>query len=199
MVVGLKVADTLVSNFYFFLSFSKFPHTMEREERTGTHRMGKVAYLVKSLSHDRQFELLREVAQSSGMSIEAVKWRDDELINWDEFVAVLFIAAWDYVGYYDLFFERMQELSVRFPHLHFFNPLNVVRWNSDKAYLKELQDLGVQTIPSEFVSLSQTYSKSSNSAFDISSWKLTLRWKRERRWRWSRICRMGCSPSRSKD
>lgn len=85
------------------------------------------------------FDLLRQ----QGFNVEAVSW-DDPAINWQKFEAIIVRSCWDYHHRPQEFrhwLDLMQTLGVRF-----FNPLDVIRWNMDKTYLRDLQRQGV-TVP----------------------------------------------------
>lgn len=86
------------------------------------------------------FNLLRQ----QGFSVEAAIW-DDSAINWLKFEAIIVRSCWDYYRRPQLFYrwlEKMQTLGVRF-----YNPLDVIRWNMDKTYLRDLKEQGVAVPP----------------------------------------------------
>ena len=79
---------------------------------------------------------------SAGAEVEPVPWTDaDEL----EFDLILPLVAWgyhlDYPRWLD-FLERAER-----ERLPLVNPPALLRWNGDKAYLAELGDAGVPTVP----------------------------------------------------
>lgn len=81
--------------------------------------------------------------RAAGAEVEAVPWTDGRDLS--GFDLVLPLVAWgyhlDYARWLD-FLDRAQR-----DHLPLFNPAALLRWNSDKAYLAELGDAGVPTVP----------------------------------------------------
>lgn len=70
----------------------------------------------------------------------------DPTIDWTAFDAVLIRTPWDYFQRYAEFLAWLDRLPV--PTI---NDRSLLRWNSDKRYLLELQARGVATIPSELI------------------------------------------------
>lgn len=54
-------------------------------------------------------------------------------------------SCWDYVHHLDDFLRYLGSLKCRV-----WNPVEVVRWNSDKVYLRDLRDRGVEIVPTAF-------------------------------------------------
>lgn len=70
----------------------------------------------------------------------------DPTIDWAGFDAVLIRTPWDYFQRYAEFLAWLERLPV--PTI---NDRSLLRWNSDKRYLLELQARGVATIPTELI------------------------------------------------
>lgn len=89
------------------------------------------------------FEPQAEALREAGASVEAVRWTsDEELTGYD---LVLPLVAWGYHKEYPRWLaqlERWEQAGVRI-----VNPVPVLRWNGDKAYLAELGEKGVATVP----------------------------------------------------
>jgi O-ureido-D-serine cyclo-ligase len=82
-----------------------------------------------------------------GVQISIVNW-DDPDADWSQFDVALLRSAWDYSQRLDEFLSwaaRAAGLT------HLLNPLAVVRWNTDKHYLRDLARVGITTVPSEFI------------------------------------------------
>lgn len=90
------------------------------------------------------FEPQAAALRNAGASIDAVPWnRADDLSGYD---LVLPLVAWGYHKDYSLWLallNRWENERVRIA-----NPVPVLRWNGDKAYLAELHAAGVATVPS---------------------------------------------------
>lgn len=87
------------------------------------------------------------VAALTELGVEATPciWTDPA-IDWAAFDAVLIRTPWDYFQRYAEFTAWLDRLPV--PTI---NDQALLRWNSDKRYLLELQACGVDTIPTDLV------------------------------------------------
>ena len=87
--------------------------------------------------------------QAVGVRMEVVDW-DDPTVKWESFDLALLRSTWDYT-------ERLQEFLVWVDatarRTTVLNPPSVVRWNTDKHYLRELARAAVPVpvVPSTFV------------------------------------------------
>jgi hypothetical protein len=90
---------------------------------------------------------LENALRDAGIQTHVVDW-DDERTDWSKFTAVLLRSTWDYSFRLDEFLAWCKRVSFVTTLL---NPLDVVRWNTDKHYLRELSRLGVATVESHFV------------------------------------------------
>ena len=76
-------------------------------------------------------------------------WNDPE-VDWSTFDAVLIRTIWDYFKHHAAFLDwldRLDRLGV--PTI---NDSALLRWNSDKRYLLELAQLGIDIIPTQLAS-----------------------------------------------
>lgn len=96
---------------------------------------------------DEDLPPLAQALAEAGLPHEIVCW-DDADIDWSRFGLVLLRSAWDYVPRLAEFMVWAERVSAQTLLL---NPLPVIRWNTDKHYLQDLQRLGVTTVPSTFV------------------------------------------------
>ena len=81
--------------------------------------------------------------RGAGADVEAVPWTDPGDLS--RFDLVLPLVAWGYHLDYPrwlAFLDRAER-----EHLPLFNPPALLRWNSDKAYLAELGEKGISTVP----------------------------------------------------
>jgi O-ureido-D-serine cyclo-ligase len=83
---------------------------------------------------------------TAGVQAEIADW-DDPAVEWGRFDAALLRSAWDYT-------ERIAEFLAWVEHTaavtRLLNPPAVVRWNSDKHYLAELERQGLPIVASGF-------------------------------------------------
>jgi len=75
-----------------------------------------------------------------GIDAQPVAWDGDD---WKQCDALVVRTIWDYFVRYDEFRKFLDEVAAT--NIPIFNPLEVLRWNSDKLYLRELEELGVRT------------------------------------------------------
>jgi hypothetical protein len=97
--------------------------------------------------HDADMPPLEAALAARGARAEITDW-DDARIEWQRFDCVLLRSAWDYA-------ERRSEFlawAARVSQLtRLVNPETVVRWNTDKHYLRELARAGAPVVASRFV------------------------------------------------
>lgn len=74
-----------------------------------------------------------------------VVW-DDPAVDWDAFDLVVVRSTWDYTERRDEFVAWAESVG---PRLH--NPPEVIRWNSDKRYLADLDAAGLPVVPTTFL------------------------------------------------
>jgi len=90
---------------------------------------------------DRIVELLR--ARAVDASVEV--W-DDDRVEWRDFDLVVIRSTWDYARRREEFFTWADKVGDR---LH--NPVPLVRWNSDKRYLQDLDTAGLHVVETTYV------------------------------------------------
>lgn len=98
---------------------------------------------------DPDEEPLREAleVELGGGAVSVVQWHDRD-VDWGRFDAALIRSTWDYVDRLDEYLAWADEVA-GFTRL--LNPAPVVRWNTDKRYLADLEAEGVPVVPTEFV------------------------------------------------
>jgi glutathione synthase/RimK-type ligase-like ATP-grasp enzyme len=92
---------------------------------------------------DPDTPLLLEVLTSLGIEHELLAW-DDPNASWDRFDATVIRSTWDYAPRRDEFLEW----ATNVPNI--YNSFDLVAWNTDKHYLRSLQQAGINVIPSTF-------------------------------------------------
>ncbi len=93
--------------------------------------------------HDQTMDALAPPLASLGLILEAVSW-DDPQADWAAYGAVVIGTTWDYWDRTAAFLSRLDEISAR---TRLFNPVALVRWNSHKGYLRDLEAAGARLIP----------------------------------------------------
>jgi len=90
---------------------------------------------------------LNMALQKAGCQVEVAEW-DDPRVDWASFDVALLRSAWDYcerIAEFLAWVERASQVT------HVLNPLQLVRWNTDKHYLAELAAAGAAVVPSTFI------------------------------------------------
>lgn len=96
-----------------------------------------------AFEHDQMVDCLSDAFASRGNEIAAVSW-DDTTTDWSDFDAALIGSTWDYQDRLDAFLERLAHIE---RETRLFNPGALVRWNSRKTYLRDLESKSVRTVP----------------------------------------------------
>ena len=78
-----------------------------------------------------------------GIRTDILSWRQT-VIDWSAFDAVIIRTPWDYQQYPNEFLEVLSGIETE-TALH--NSLEIVRWNLDKTYLRDLAEKGVRIVP----------------------------------------------------
>jgi len=111
--------------------------------------MPKCAFLtIKDLSDFECYDdKLISPMNKNGWECEFIPW-DQSNINWNNFDLAIIRSTWDYQGRIKEFLEVLENINSSNCILE--NSLELVKWNIDKSYLKELSKKGIQIVPSLF-------------------------------------------------
>jgi hypothetical protein len=86
---------------------------------------------------------LIEALESRGVNIARPAWTDD--IDWNQFDITVIRTTWDYHSRIEQFLTWIDSV----PRL--YNNAKIVRWNTHKSYLKELESQGVLIAPTIWI------------------------------------------------
>lgn len=98
-----------------------------------------------------QLRALVPACADRGLRLDLQVWRSDDLLGRVEngdYEAVVVGTTWDYHDHSASFCDRLDRFAQRVP---VFNSPEVVRWNADKSYLRELEGAGVPIVPTFWV------------------------------------------------
>lgn len=87
--------------------------------------------------------LVSGALREHGADCEPLRW-DDPDVRWSDWDVVLIRSTWNYAADRVAFLDWAAAVSQSSLLL---NPLDIVTWNTDKTYLRDLADSGVPTIP----------------------------------------------------
>jgi hypothetical protein len=96
---------------------------------------------------DEDLPPLLAALDEAGLDAAVADW-DDPDVDWTGFGLALLRSTWDYAERFAEFLawaERTAKLTT------LLNPPPVIRWNTDKHYLRDLARAGVPTVPTQFV------------------------------------------------
>lgn len=135
--------------------------------------MKKIAYLSSKVTlpgspirrsdafeHDRMMDALRPAFEALNMSVHDVDWADTD-IDWSEYDAALVGTTWDYWDHWDKFLKTLANIEATIP---LFNGAKLVRWNSHKGYLRNLEEKGARLIPTLWIE--RVTAENAQEAFD---------------------------------
>jgi glutathione synthase/RimK-type ligase-like ATP-grasp enzyme len=109
------------------------------------------SYVQNILTED---ELLKSALESKGLTVNRTFW-DNPDYNWQSTDYAIFRTTWDY---FDRFDEFNNWLSKTSELTSFINPLELVKWNADKHYLKELSEKGIEIPATIFMDIGDSRS-----------------------------------------
>jgi glutathione synthase/RimK-type ligase-like ATP-grasp enzyme len=111
--------------------------------------------------------LVQSALEDLGFRVNRVAWSSD--FDWTTTHFALFRTPWDYAQKFEAFSQWLQSTRTK---VHFINSLPQIYWNSDKHYLKELNDSGICIPPTHYISKgTQTTLKQLHEELD---WKHTV-------------------------
>lgn len=88
-------------------------------------------------------DLVHAPLRHLGWEIEDVVWDAD--VDWNAYDVVVIRSPWDYQSDPERFFTVLQRIEHSSATL--YNSLETVKWNIDKNYLFDLQDKGIEIVP----------------------------------------------------
>ena len=106
----------------------------------------KCAFLsMDSLEHffaydDMAFEPLK----AHGWLAEQVSWRKPD-VDWSQFAVVVVRSTWDYQSDAPAFIKCLEQIEASSAQLE--NPLALIKWNISKDYLRDMQQQGINIVP----------------------------------------------------
>jgi hypothetical protein len=110
--------------------------------------------------HDLMMDRLTPSFEALDMAITAVSW-DDPDADWQAFDAAIIGTTWDYWDHHETFLKTLERIEENIP---VFNPPALVRWNSHKSYLKDIEARGAKLIPTLW--LDEATPERATAAFD---------------------------------
>ena len=88
-------------------------------------------------------ELLIPHFKGIGWSVDTISWHEKN-VDWDQFDYVIVRSTWDYQQYADAFLNTLETINKSSAIL--LNPLELMSWNIEKHYLKDLDAAGIPIV-----------------------------------------------------
>jgi glutathione synthase/RimK-type ligase-like ATP-grasp enzyme len=111
--------------------------------------MPRIALVTAIAAHalDDDMPPLLAALYAAGVAADMRAW-DDPTVAWSRYDIVLLRSTWDYTIRLDAFLDWCGATSRQ---TRLLNPLEIVRWNTDKRYLAQLESIGIPIVPTEFL------------------------------------------------
>ncbi|HTD28501.1 MAG TPA: hypothetical protein VK660_03845 [Xanthomonadaceae bacterium] len=111
--------------------------------------MPRIALVTAIAAHavDDDMQPLLDALHTAGLNADMRAW-DDPTVAWSRYDIALLRSTWDYTMRFEEFLAWCEATSQK---TRLLNPLDVVRWNTDKRYLAQLQTIGIPIVPTEFI------------------------------------------------
>ena len=97
-----------------------------------------------AFEHDLEVAALRPAFKDAGLELVELDWRAP-LSDFSGLAMVMLGTAWDYQDHPTEFLVRLEALAGM--GIAVCNPPRVVRWNTEKTYLRELEERGARIVP----------------------------------------------------
>jgi len=88
--------------------------------------------------------LIEPHLEQLGWQADTISWRKQG-VDWSAYESVIIRTPWDYQDEPEAFMQVLQEIEQSSAQLE--NSIDIVKWNIDKIYLKELEQNNVRLVP----------------------------------------------------
>jgi len=104
----------------------------------------KITPYIQNILFEEQ--LLKSALEKQGLTVEITYW-DNPSYDWSKTKSVIFRTIWDYFEKFEEFFKWLDEIKHQ---TQLINSYELVKWNIDKHYLKDLNENGINIVPTYF-------------------------------------------------
>ena len=110
--------------------------------------MPRIALVTAIAAHalDDDMLPLQRALEAAGVPADVRAW-DDPTVGWSRYAIVVLRSPWDYTMRLHAFLAWCGQVAEK---SRLLNPLEVVRWNTDKRYLAQLESIGIPIVPTDF-------------------------------------------------
>lgn len=96
--------------------------------------------------------LLKSALEKHNLKVVRIDWADPDF-DWNSTRCAVFRTTWDYFDRFpefDAWLSRVKEKTM------FINPIEQVRWNMNKTYLRDLSEKGIKIVETKFIEQRET-------------------------------------------
>ena len=104
----------------------------------------KITPYIQNILYEQ--ELLKSSLEAQGLKVNVTFW-DNPSYKWQETKSLLFRTVWDYFERFDEFWEWLEQVKTK---TRLINSYELIKWNIDKHYLRDLKNNGIQVVPTYF-------------------------------------------------
>lgn len=97
-------------------------------------------------------QILLDFLKSKGLNLTMEVW-NDQAVNWANYDLILVKSPWDYFDKIEEFYQWLNKLENL--NLDVLNPAEIIKWNSDKHYLREIAEAGLKVTPTLYFEKNQ--------------------------------------------
>ena len=90
---------------------------------------------------------MKSAFEAKGLKVDITYW-DNPSYEWQQTKSVLFRTVWDYFERFDEFWEWLEQVKTK---TRLINSYELIKWNIDKHYLRDLKNNDIQVVPTYFV------------------------------------------------
>lgn len=101
----------------------------------------------QGVTNDEDADLIAFLT-GKGLNVVPAIW-DDENVDWKSFDVAVIKSPWDYHNHLTEFLNWLDELEKL--KIKVLNPVEIIKWNSHKKYLKDIAQKGLPVIPAEYL------------------------------------------------
>lgn len=107
----------------------------------------------QGVANDEDAELLKFLIEK-GLNVVPTIWNDKN-VDWNNFNVAIIKSPWDYHNHLNEFLNWLYELKKL--NIKVLNPVEIIQWNSDKKYLKDIAKNGLPVIAAEYLDKGSTF------------------------------------------
>lgn len=107
----------------------------------------------QGVANDEDADLVKFLT-GKGLDVVPTIW-NDEKVDWSSFDVAIIKSPWDYHNHLNEFLIWAD--SIDKSGVQVLNPIDIIKWNSHKGYLKDLAEKGLSVIPGEYLEKGATF------------------------------------------